>query len=220
MSKNKNRIESKIQKHIDDLFAGVGASQELFDLKEELATNIKEKTADYKARGMEEDEALKEAIISMGDLSGLVDDMRKHGQVVARQSVYTTMSTRISTAGLIAGVLLILFGLLNCAMMIFMNLPGAAVSGSGIFVVAGGLLLTYSLLTRETRKKYAMNKTRAGLYALSIGLILFSLFVAATSGFATGEVFIAISSLMIFFLAGVGLFLGLILSGSDRRKLE
>mgnify|MGYP001225351759 CR=1 FL=1 len=220
MSTQRSRLDNKVQNYIDELFAGVGASQELFDLKEELATNIKEKIADYQARGMEEDEAFKEAVISMGDLSGLVDDMRKHGQDVAKKSVYSSMANRISNAGIIAGVILILFGILNSAMIYFMGLPGVAVSGSGIFIVVGGFFLTNSLLARETRKKYAMNKVRAGLYALSVGLILFSLFVAASSGFATGEMFIAISSLMIFFIAGVGLLLGLILSGNDRRKPE
>jgi len=74
------------------------------------------------------------------------------------------------------------------------------------------------VLTRETRKKYAMNKIRAVLYALSIGLLLFSLFTATAARFATGEIYIAIGSLMVFSLAGIGIFLFLILTGTDRRK--
>lgn len=220
MARFKNRLDEKVQKYIDDLFAGVGSSQELFDLKEELSTNMKEKIADYKSRGMEEEEAFKEAIISMGDLSGLVDDMRKHGQERAKQAVYSSMTNRVSTAGIVAGVILILFGALNLAMLIFMGLPMESAWGSAIFIVGGGVLLTYSILARETRKKYAMNKIRAGLYAVSIGLILFGLFVAGSSGFVTGEIYISISSFMIFFLAGVGLLIGLMLTGADRRKSE
>jgi len=68
----------------------------------------------------------------------------------------------------------------------------------------GGALVTYSILTRETRKKYAMNKIRAGLYALSIGLLLFSLFTETVARFATGEIYIAVGSLMAFSLAGIG----------------
>lgn len=100
MSTIKNNLDKKISAYIDNLFSGVGATQQLFELKEELAINIKEKTADYKARGMDEEKALKEAIISMGDLSGLVDEMRKLGQDTAKQSVYSTMTARISTAGI------------------------------------------------------------------------------------------------------------------------
>jgi membrane protein CcdC involved in cytochrome C biogenesis len=73
-------------------------------------------------------------------------------------------------------------------------------------------------LTRETRNKYGMNKIRAVLYALAIGLILFSIFTALTSRFATGEMFIAIGSLMVFSLPGIGLFLLLILTETDRSK--
>jgi hypothetical protein len=217
--KNKNNyIDNKVKSYIDELFSDVGPSQQLFDLKEELSTNLKEKIADYKSKGMEEKQAFKEAVISMGDLRGLVDDMRKIGQDTARQSVYSSMATRISTAGITAGALLTLFGIFTIAMLYFMSLDSVAVTGPGIFIVAGGILLTYSILTRETRKKYAMNKIRAALYALSIGLILFAVFTAVTSGFATGEIFIAIGSLMVFFLGGFGLFLLLILTERSRLK--
>lgn len=219
MSNKKTTIDSKVEKYIDSLFLGVGASQQLFDLKEELATNIKEKVTDYKDRGMEEEQAFKEAVISMGDLSGLIDDMRKLGQDTARQSVYSTMTTRISTAGIVAGVLLILFGIFTIAMFYFMDQPGEAVTGVGIFIVAGGVLLTYSALTRETRQKYGMNKIRAALYSVSFGTILMGIFAAATTNYATGETFIAIASVMVFSLPGIGLLLYLILTGIDRRKL-
>jgi hypothetical protein len=140
------------------------------------------------------------------------------GQDAAKQNVYSSMTSRLSTAGIVAGVLLMLFGILTVSMLYFMELEAQAVTGSGIFVVAGGALFTYSLLTRETTQKYAMNKIRAALYALSIGLVLFSVFVSVTTYFATGEMFIAIGSLMFFLMGGIGLFLVLILTGTDRRK--
>ncbi|QQK75225.1 hypothetical protein HUG15_06155 [Salicibibacter cibarius] len=218
MAKNKTHLDRKIQNYIDDLFADIGGSQELFDMKEELSTNLKEKIADYKSRGLKEDEAFKEAVISMGDLNGLVDDMRKHGREEAKKSVYSTKAARISTAGLIAGTVLVLFGFFNSLMLFFMDVPNVAVVGPLIFIVAGGALLTYSVLTRKTSKRYAMNKIRASLYALAMGIMLFSFYVAGSSGFATGEMFTAISSFMIFFIAGIGLFLGLVLTGTNRRK--
>lgn len=55
MSNREKFIDNKIKKYIDDLFSDVGPSQQLFDLKEELTTNLKEKIADYQARGMEEE---------------------------------------------------------------------------------------------------------------------------------------------------------------------
>jgi len=205
MSKIKNHLDKKISAYIDNLFSGVGATQQLFELKEELAINIKEKTADFKARGMDEEQAFKEAIISMGDLSGLVDDMRKLGQNTAKQSVYSTMSARISIAGIVAGALLILFGVFVSAMLYLMeDSSGVEITGSGIFIVAGGALLTYSVLTRETSKKYAMNKIRAALYGLATGVLLFGFFVSAAAYFAVEESFVPVASLMVFFLPGFG----------------
>lgn len=216
MIKYKNYIDGKLKTFVNNLFSGVGESQQLFDLKEELTTNMKEKIVDYKKTGLEE--AFKEAVISMGDLSGLVDDMRQLGQDKIKQSVYSTMTSRVSTAGLVVGLMLVLFGVLVITMLSFMNLPLVSIAGPGIFVVLGGAIVTYSSLTRETTTRYAMNNGRAIFYALAIGLILFGIFVAASSGFATGEVFIAISSLMVFFLIGVGLLLSLLFTGTDRRK--
>jgi hypothetical protein len=213
-----NSIDNKIKEYVDKLFSGVGASQQLFDLKEELTTNMKEKIADYTSRGIETEQAFKEAVISMGDLGGLIDDMRKLGQDKAKQAVYSTMTARISTAGIIAGVLLILFGAFTSSITYFMRLPKEAVTGTGIFAVAGGALLTYSILARETNRKYAMNKIRAGLYALAVCIILFGAFVAVESGVVTGEMFIAMGSLMVFALVGIGLLLFLMLTGRGRSK--
>lgn len=218
MTNNKNLMDSKVRKHFDALFSDVGASQQLFELKEELATNLKEKIADYQSRGMADEQAFKEASISMGDLRGLVDDMRLIGQDTAKQSVYSTMTARISTAGIIAGVLMVLFGIFTATMLSFMSQDALVITGNGIFIVTGGTLITYSFLTRETHRKYAMNKIRAGLYALAIGLLLFAVFTGIASRYATGEMYIAVGSSMVFSLIGVGLFLFLMLTGTDRRK--
>ncbi len=218
MSRNYDPINKRVTTYIDNLFTGVGASQQLFDLKEELATNLKEKIADIKSLGLDDEHAFKEALILMGDSSCLVDDMRRVGQDSAKQGVYSSMTTRISTAGIVAGVLLMLFGLYTAIMLYFMKEDVVPVIGSTIFIVAGGAILTYSILTRETHNKYGMNKIRALGYAVAVGLILFSIFTAFTTRFATGEMFIAIASLMAFSLPGIGLFLLLLLTGTSRNK--
>ncbi|KAF1084315.1 hypothetical protein SPSYN_02091 [Sporotomaculum syntrophicum] len=220
MLKNKKTIDDKVKNHIEHLFDGVGASQQLFDLKEELATNLKEKIADYRSKGMEDEQALQEAVISMGDLSGLVDDMRKLGRDKAKQAVYSTKTARISLAGIIAGVLLTLFGSFTVAMLYFINLSAEEAFGPGIFIVAGGALFTYSILTMETGKKYAMNKIRAASYALAVGSLLFGIFVAAVTGLTSDEIYVSIASSMLFVMAGVGLFLFLCLTGTDRLKTK
>ncbi|MFB5663441.1 permease prefix domain 1-containing protein [Alteribacillus sp. HJP-4] len=218
MINSNSKLDRKIDNYINKLFAEVGESQQLFDLKEELHTNLKEKIADYKSQGMEEEQAFKEATVSMGDLSGLVEEMREIGRDKTKQTIYTSMANRISTAGIVVGTLLILFGILVSLLLYAMGNPLESVAGSTIFVVFGGAFLTYSALTRETQKKFGMNKVRALLYAVSIGLLLFAGLASATSGFATQESFIAVASLIPFVLSGVGLFLALIFTGQPRRK--
>ncbi|WP_018924314.1 permease prefix domain 1-containing protein [Salsuginibacillus kocurii] len=213
-----NYIDRKVEQYIEKLFADVGKSQQLIELKEELTTNMKEKVRDYTSRGMNEEEAFKEAVVSMGDLSGLVEDMRQAGQESAKQSVYSSMSNRISTGGIIIGVMLILFGVLNTLMLYFMGLPPQSVVSTSIFVVPGGVLIVYAIATRETKKKYGMGKARATLFAVSIGLILFGFFAGATSGFATNEAYVAVASSMVFLLMGIGLLLWSLFTGVDRRK--
>ncbi|HLV08957.1 MAG TPA: hypothetical protein VKY40_01995 [Halanaerobiales bacterium] len=100
------------------------------------------------------------------------------------------MPQRISTAGIIAGVF-------TSTMLYFMESTAndpTSVIGSMIFVVAGGALLTYSLLTRETSRKYAMNRTRAAFYALSVGLMLFGAFTSTISYFEMNETYISVTS--------------------------
>jgi FtsH-binding integral membrane protein len=167
---------------------------------------------------MDKEQAFKEAVISLGDLGELVEEMRKLGRDQAGQLDTSSITARISTGGIVAGTLLTLFGIFTVLMLYYMRLDAISVSGAGIFIVAGGVLLTFSVLIRETRQKYGMNKIRAALYALSIGLILFSIFSGITSRFATGEIYIALGSVMVFFLAGIGLFLLLVLTEIDRRK--
>ena len=100
--KSKKGLDTRIRAYIDDLFSNVGETQQLLDLKEELAINIRERTEDYILRGLDEDRALREAIISMGDLGELVDDMRKLAQDTAEPSVHST-KTYISAAGIVIG---------------------------------------------------------------------------------------------------------------------
>ncbi|SER05787.1 permease prefix domain 1-containing protein [Piscibacillus halophilus] len=212
-------LNEQVKKYIEDLFKEVGRSQQLFDLKQELTTNMHERIKDYKNQDMTDEEAFKEAKVSMGDLSGLVEDMREVGRQEAKKEVYDSMTNRISTGGIVIGVMVILFGILMTFSMFFMGIEPVAKSGTSIFIVIGVTVLTYSLLARETKKKYAMNQVRAGLYALAVGLMLFGVFVAVTSGLATGELFVAFSAAMIFLVFGIGLLVLLMLTEKmDRKK--
>ncbi|SHF30550.1 hypothetical protein SAMN05444392_11452 [Seinonella peptonophila] len=215
---NNSSVDKKVKERINELFAGVGSSQALFELKEELSTNIKEKVADFQSRGMDEQQSLQEAMISLGDLSELVEEMRQLGQNQAKQKVYSTRAAQISTIGIVVGVLLILFGGLVCTMLFFQTSETISAVGPLIFVVLGGAITTYSVLTRETKKCYGMNKIRATIYAAAVGTGLFGFFVSIMTYAGMGKIYTAIAPFMVFFMISVGVILYLILTEVDRKK--
>lgn len=220
MLMNNKQLDQKIQEYLDHQFASVRETQQLFQLKEELFMNLKERVSDLMKRGSSEEDAFKEAVISMGDLSGLVEDMRVYGQDTARQSVDSKAANRLSTAGIIAGALFLLTGGFLSSIVYFVT--GFQILGSlaiaWVCTTVGVVLLTYSLLTRETAQRYAMAKVRALLYALGYGSIVSALFLSAITYSATGEMFIGIATMMLWFVIGFGLVLSLALTGKSRLK--
>ncbi|NIK12059.1 permease prefix domain 1-containing protein [Alkalibacillus almallahensis] len=211
-------LNRDVQHYIDDLFKDVGESQQLFDLKQELITNMHARISDYQKQGMSEQEAFRETKASMGDMSGLVEDMRQHGADTSKQTVYTSMTNRMAVGALVIGAMLIVFGLLMSMSMMFMDVEPVAVPGAGIFAVIGGVFLTYGILTRETQTMYAMQRLRAALYSVAIGFMLFAIFTAITSGLATGELFVGFAAFTVFFVIGFGLWLGLLLTTQVSRQ--
>ncbi len=211
-------LDKKIDSYLEDVFKDVGPSQQLFDLKQELRVNMKERIRDYKETGMNDDDAFREAKVSIGDLTGLVEDMRKYGQQETKNQIYSSMTNRISSGFIVLGVMLVLFGAMMTLSMFFMAVEPVARSGVSIFIVAGGGILVYGILARETKTRYAMSKVRAGLYALATILILFAIFVGTISGLASKELFVAITSSMFFLIGGVGLLVALLLSRGQSLK--
>ena len=216
--KNKN-VEKELQQFLDRQFAGVQETQQLFEIKEELRVNLRERISDMMKQGKTEKEAFKEAVISMGDLSGLVEEMRAYGQDKVKQSINTTSAARLSAVGVISGVLILLFGILTSLMVYFMGKDELmSLSIACMFTIIGVGFITYGTLTRESAKRYAMNKVRALLYVSAIGSIVFALFVTGIAYFATEELFIAIATSMIFLLTGVGMLMILLFTGKSRVK--
>ncbi|SFX11819.1 hypothetical protein SAMN04487866_101594 [Thermoactinomyces sp. DSM 45891] len=218
MNKNKT-LDSQIQIYLNRQFEGIKETQHLFDTKEELFMNLKERSMDLIKNGKDEEEAFRDAIASMGNLSSLAEELRQYGEDPVKQSIHSRAQERISTMGIIIGVLLTIFGMFNSVIVFFMHRPPNVVVGSGfLFIMLGTALITYSMLTRETRSRFAMHKIRALLYTVAISTILFGFFSSAFSYFSTGKVYVAIAACMVFVLIGLGLYLYLMLTEKSRLK--
>jgi len=207
------QLENKIQSYLGKLFAQAGTNRQLADLREELAANLTDKISDYKARGMDEDQAFREAIVSMGDMNKLIDEVRQSS--LTEETANTAASfNRWSAVGIIAGVLLTLFGVFVSMIVLTNNEPNANAAGPGIMIVAGCACITYSWLLRRPSSAYSRRTMhlRALLYALSVACLLFGVYVAMMLRVDTGNFRTAVAPLMVYTLAGVGLLLSLILT--------
>ncbi|HDR7849783.1 TPA: hypothetical protein QCY30_004537 [Bacillus toyonensis] len=80
------------------------------DMKVELFINLKERISDMIKEGYTEEDAFKKGVISIGDLSDLVEEMQLYGRDKMNQSIDSKEAQHISTKGMIGGILLFLFG--------------------------------------------------------------------------------------------------------------
>ena len=87
----------------------VKGTQQLFDMKEELFINLKERISDMIKEGIQKKTHLK-GVISIGDLSDLVEEMQSYGQDEMKQSIDSKEAQHMSTKGMIGGILLFLLG--------------------------------------------------------------------------------------------------------------
>lgn len=205
------QLDIKVQSYLGKLFEQAGTNRQLADLREEMAANLTEKVSDYRTRGMDEDQAFREAIVSMGDMGKLIDEVRQSSLTETSASAVPSFS-RWPAAGIITGVLLALFGIFVSIIVFMNNEPDANAAGPGIMVVGGCALITYSWLLRKPTGPYSkrMKHLRASLYALSVASLLFGGYLAMILRVGTGDFRTAVGPLMVTSLAGAGLLLTLL----------
>lgn len=70
-------MENRIRKHIEGIFAGAPETAKARDLREEMIINVIERYHDHLASGMSEEDAYRAAITGIGDVSNLIDSLRR-----------------------------------------------------------------------------------------------------------------------------------------------
>src|SRR6478735_10259650 len=68
-------MDEKLSGFLNDKFSAYEDSQPIRELKEELFGNLKEKLADFKNQGYDDETALKNTIASFGDISELLENI-------------------------------------------------------------------------------------------------------------------------------------------------
>ncbi|MDZ4417315.1 permease prefix domain 1-containing protein [Bacillus cereus] len=167
------KLDKRIEEYIDKQFMNVKETQQLFDMKVELFINLKERILDMIKEGYTEEDAFKKGVISIGDLSDLVEEMQLYGRDKMNQSIDSKEAQNISTKGMFGGILLFLFGIFTSSIVYYLFGSRLFLITFFLFTVPAVLLTIYRLLIKETSKRYAMNKARARRYILGIGIFLY-----------------------------------------------
>ncbi|WP_257150469.1 permease prefix domain 1-containing protein [Bacillus toyonensis] len=211
------KLDERIQEYLDKQFMDVKGTQQLFDMKEELFINLKERISDMIKEGYTEEDAFKKGVISIGDLSDLVEEMQSYGLDEMKQSIDSKEAQHMSTKGMIGGILVFLFGIFASSIANYVLGSQLFLITSCLFTVPGMLLIIYGLLIKETRKRYAMNKTRAKRYILAIGTFLYGLCISIIIYSIPLEL-VALVLFMVSSLTSLAILLPLLLAGRSRLK--
>ncbi len=70
-------MENRIRKHIEGIFASAPGTAKAREIREEMIINVIERYHDHLGEGMSEEDAYRAAITGIGDVSGLIDSLRR-----------------------------------------------------------------------------------------------------------------------------------------------
>lgn len=74
-------MENRIRKHIEGIFSAAPNTAKAHEIREEMIVNVIERYHDHLAEGMNEEDAYRAAITGIGDVSGLIDSLRREAAV-------------------------------------------------------------------------------------------------------------------------------------------
>lgn len=227
------------RKQIEELFSGYEKTTALAEFMEEMESNLNDRIASLKCKGLGEQEAADKAVAELGDISSLADELSLKRKQEVFSEMYMKTRSYISAK---RSALYALFGLILGAAIL---IPLIVWFASGITIAAISTILPFGMasilgfiylgLTQETAAHEAMRPKRAWGYVLAAGLVFFGVLaglivysntglvseaeLAAHGAWDNSFLVGAISALLIFALPGIalGVFLGL--TEKDRKKL-
>lgn len=213
----------KAQVYVDRLFQDYEDTQELRDFKEEITVNLQERIKELQGKGLSEDEAFRQAVDELGDITEIAEEIskQKRKEVIGQMYIHTRVPmSKFHAIGYVACGGAILFGLLAALTVkastgdlytaIASLLPFTAIPAAG---------LVFLRLTQETSHRLPMDWKRAAFYALASGLIIFGLITACmlyVMDIKTLEV--VYGTLITFVVPGVCVLAFLMLTEKERRK--
>lgn len=215
-------MKNKIKRYVDNLFSDIHDTKQLRELKEEVSANLLDKINDFITSGDNEQEAFNKAVSSLGDMSELVESLRKASEVKIVEGIdHHRFIDKKHVIGYVTASAILLLGIMLTGIIYFKTKELLTTTGTLMpFLIISVVLFMYFGLTQETQHEYGMNSKRALAYSLATGLLLFGAFESGFVYFKGQEIYAVLATLMPFMLPSVICYIYLGLTEKSRVKMD
>ena len=201
--------DSQLHRLLDDAFAGIAATPDVQDLKEELRSSLVARVDELTAQGMPDAEAARRAIDELGDVRAAAEETAQAAAQAGKREKVDVVALALAnkvkpkpafvlrTVSLSA-VIAIAAAVLVLAFTGVWDLAEGAMVAVGLIGIAlpVGLIVVDSL-GQETTSNYPMPRKRAGLYGLAVGAILAGAAFVTWFGFETDQLWAGILGVVV-----------------------
>jgi hypothetical protein len=212
-------MKNRIRNYVDNLFSDIYETKQLNELKEEVSANLLEKINDLVANGSNQEEAFQKAIAELGDVSELVESMKKDEIKEVYNMFKEEPMDKKHVMGYLIATAIILFGIMAAGVQ-YLESGNIKTTIATLlpFIVPSVALYVYFGLTQENIYVYAMNKKRALSYSLATAVLLFGVISAAVVYFEAKKLSEVLSTLIPFVIPSVLAYMYLGLTEKSRIK--
>ncbi len=147
-------MEDKLRAYMDHLFREVPNSKNAIEVKEEILQNLIDKYHDLLAEGKSEEAAYNIAVASIGDVSELLESLKKE-DADSSTGQNTYMQWKQRSAGITAvAVMLYILCVIPPIITESLHIPESiGACGMFLFIAVATGLLVYNSMTKPSRKK-------------------------------------------------------------------
>ncbi len=215
-------MANTIEKYVNHLFVDITENKQLRELKEEIIANLHEKVNDFIKQGQKEDEALNNAISSLGDMNELVNQLKKASEEKYKSKPLQQVPLdRKHIIGYVIASAILLLGLMIAIMVYFIHKDLFLTVGIlSPFVIISIPMYAYLGLTQESMNDYPMKTSRALSYSIAILLLLIGFLCSGFTYLSNKEIYLIIGSFIPFGIVAIIIFIYLGLTEKPRSKMH
>ncbi|MDR1260239.1 MAG: permease prefix domain 1-containing protein [Oscillospiraceae bacterium] len=183
-------MRNQIEQALSNIFNEYEETQELKEFKEEITVNLIERIKDKIKTGIEEQEAIQQALSQLGDITEAADltSRQTRKELIFKSCVTKPKINKFHAVGYTFAGLSFILGLIIAGYIFSQYIfsqgiqfcTNTSILCSFPFLVISIGAFVYLGLTQETTSHYPMSKKRSFLYAISASLFMLGLLLASS----------------------------------------